>query len=171
MKKLVILMLVLGMVSAASAALTPILTWVDGNVTYTLDIANAKVIGTGTVLGNYTGQYIQQTSGTGSLAPNATTGTLEKAGVKDAAGDLGDITDVGPGAYWLTGAGDIDAEVPPNQSLGDWFEFDVTFDGSNDFIMSYYDGAEFQTGLQGTIPEPMTIALLGLGGLFIRRKK
>ena len=44
----------------------------------------------------------------------------------------------------------------------------VVDDGTGVFIMQVFDSQVIQ---QGNIPEPMTLGLLGLGGLFLRRRK
>jgi hypothetical protein len=179
MKKFLILMLVLGMASTASAVLTPITTWTDGICTWTLDIANSKIYGTGTsIASDYLSPLIQQSSGTGRLDPtplaNLGTGGY-KDGTYNAAGDLGNFVDPYAGQsgfegfYWTAQSKDAGATLP-DKALGLWFEADVTY-ANNDFIMTFYNGAAFETALQGTIPEPVTIALLGLGGLFLRRRK
>ena len=168
MKKLLVLTLVLGMASMASATLTLIDTWVDGTVTWTLDLENLKVIGTGTELGPYAGPYLQAVLG--SMAPTTVAELADgiKDGVYAIAGDLSSIT--AAGTFWLPAAEISNDPVVP-QALGTWFEFDITPDQALDFQLQAYVGGEFINVLQGTVPEPMTLALLGLGGLFLRRRK
>ena len=179
MKKLLILMLVLGLASAANAAITSITTWTDGSCTWTLNESTGKIYGTGTsIAADYLSPLFQQSSGTGSFAPTALA-SLGTGGYKDgtynAAGDLGNFVDPYAGntsfegTYWTSQSKDAGATTP-DKALGLWFEADITVDGNGEFVMKYWDGAAMTVALQG-VPEPMTIALLGLGGLFIRRKK
>ena len=170
MKKLLILVLVLGVTSAASAALV----WVDPtntDVTWTLDLGNGLITATAAsgAVGSYYDVYIQATSG--SITPTVGTGggvngTLD--GVYPAAGDAAAMSTAAP--WYLPSSDDADSGVLPNQAAGMWFSFDVPVGAvSVDF---YAGGTVYSEALSGTVvPEPMTIALLGLGGLFLRRRK
>ena len=164
-------MLVLCVASAASAALTPKLTFTDGVCNWALDLANAKVTGTGTVTSGTYSTYIQPS--TGSFTVTSGTGggvNADKDGVYPAAGDQGNMGTNGP--WFIPNAGDTQSGVMPNMAASMWFSFDVTFSG-NDVVVDIYDSESVMhtAALQGTIPEPMTIALLGLGGLFLRRRR
>jgi hypothetical protein len=176
MKKLLVLMIVLVTASIAHADLTAVTTWTDGICTWTLDLDDGKVYGTGTSVAGYLSPLIQQTSGTGRLDPTpSSSGPTYKDGTYNEAGDLGYFKDPYAGVsgyegfYWQAEAGDGGSEVLPNQATGLWFEADV---GLGDFVMKYWSGTAMETALQGTIiPEPATLALLALGGLLLRRRK
>lgn len=62
----------------------------------------------------------------------------------------------------------------PNPDPGSVFEVDLHCEGVGDVEIILYDGATFavlDTAIIHQTPEPMTMALLGLGGLFLRRRK
>jgi len=165
MKKLLILMLVLGLASAANATLTyEIVTW-------DTDVANLKLIGTGDSLGIYE-QEIYITAG-GTFVPDST--CTYKPGVNNEAGDLGTVfADIYDGYNCY--AKDSDDTIMPNQSLGDWFVFDVMPDaGATEITIEIWGIQNEWAGPLATgtlpIPEPMTIALLGLGSLFLLRRR
>ena len=173
MKKVIALVMVLSIASLASAALTEALSFVDGvGVTWTLDLTEGKVYGTGTALGTYEGAYLKKTSSVGSIAPTALDNLgagAYKDGTYQAAGDLAGVADADP--WWLATA-DESNDPAFDQALGLWFEFDVTAAGNGDIVVDIFaDGTLTEGALQGTIPEPATMALLGLGALVLRRKK
>jgi len=176
MKKFLVLTVVLGLASLASAAVAPLPTlgtYADsftlGNVDWTLDIDNNQIIGTGTVLGLYDESFYIYPSANG-----ASTTFAASKGAYAAAGDTGAFTGTG---IIVAHAQDQDAEIMPNQSLGEWFYINLTPGTDGQFCLLYVDGSDYNVGLTcevkngELIPEPMTIALLGLGGLFLRRRK
>ena len=58
-------------------------------------------------------------------------------------------------------------------SPGDYFDFNLTLQGSidlNDMIQDELEDSDGFSGSMTTIPEPATMALLALGGLLIRRR-
>ena len=63
-----------------------------------------------------------------------------------------------------------EGEPPDVIALGDWFSVDVTNLSVGD-IVNVYGPYPTLLGTMEVLPEPMTIALLGLGGLFLRRRK
>jgi hypothetical protein len=165
MKKFLILMLVLCLASVANATFSSVTTWTDGDCTWTLDIGNGVVLGTGTAGNEYDSPYLVVSDGSMDETPKAELDDF-KDGVWAAAGDLGSITD--GGSYYLCSS--EESGEGTDVSAGKWFQFDVTY-SNDDFRLTYWDGDSYETALQGTIPEPITIALLGLGGLFLRRRK
>ena len=181
MKKLLILVLVLGLASAANA-LTVNLS-LDGvnpaPAAITVapgDVINLSIISdTGGAAGNYW-TYLEMN------LPSA--GTLPVAGsftINPNAGNLSSVADYSnPGVFY-------DMELAANDSggkvvAGEHFSFTLTIspgaaiDGSDDFDIwtlvpndnTYSTDDVLAVNI---VPEPMTIALLGLGGLFLRRRK
>jgi hypothetical protein len=155
MKKMLVLTLVLGIASLATAGLTD--TYVSGDVTWTLDLGAGTMTGVSSSATAYQ-EYLMVSVGT----VNGTT-------VYDAAGDAGAITTpydymAGYEQYYLINA----EQVAPEGSLfaaGTWFVFDVS---GNDEV-TVLDGSGVQ--VMNATPEPATMALLGLGALVLRRRK
>jgi hypothetical protein len=169
MKKLLALMLVLGLSVAANATLSIRVDGVDVGATIDLeDITSSTVIGIYSDTGGYSpfGYIIVEEGGSGSLVNGAET------------------TDAGDGILAYTSAYSEDdwgvgyewsaANNPPNTSNADtiWFTYNLT-DAAKDDVISLWVDPEYDTAEDTLtiIPEPMTIALLGLGGLLLRRRK
>jgi len=143
------------MASLASAAL------ITGNVTW--DVVGGQLVGTGTALGDVDLNIALSSFGTvaGTVDPDPTTDG--NPGAMLIAGDKGNVIDWG--TYYNVIGGDL---VGSGQALGVWYRLDINAANLGAQTIDVYDNA---FGYIGSIPEPMTLALLGLGGLFLRRKK
>ena len=168
MKRLVVLLLVFGMASGANA----VLLQVDGVPTTGVEIAEGatSVI---TIVGedasSWLGYIIVEEGGTGLLS-NITS--------LDAAGDLASIspyTEAGWGAgYELTSAMSPGSAMP----IAAGSQFNMDYSGGTlgqTATISLYLDPEYTIPVASVnvsvIPEPMTIALLSFGALFLRRRK
>ena len=173
MKKILVLMLVLGMASMATAALTitgPSSVVAGGTVTMyvTADAASAVSGETAWVWID----YAIYPASTGDALSNIT----KLAAMGGTLSAILDTTTYAPDAFKFVGAND--PPNPPEELLvGNWVSFDltaVTTTQGNSIILNLMD-ANFNIIAGGktvaVIPEPMTIGLLGLGGLFLRRRK
>ena len=159
MKKVLALTLVLGLAAVASATVTmTVPAEVENGMTDTIVITSddasnygGYIVITDMVAGTFTN--IQILPGTG---PDA---------------DAEDLSADYPG-WWFFQALSTNPEVPVVP--GDHFTIDYT--ANDDFslvLIELYDFSENLTGtaeIQNT-PEPLTLGLLGLGGLFLRRRK
>jgi hypothetical protein len=205
MKKLLILMLVLGLVSTASAVIStgPVVT---AGVSW--DIVNNQLVGyNATGVTNVPGYGIDYGNSDGGLGGPLTQFVYALPLIAPPV--------VPPGAVYptsLVGPGNVPGALPPNSGaigsfvqdsilsgfnwggydLGDggvagggvaltnWFIFDLDVPkitaliggpGAWIDIYDYGVSAVIPAGKMNLIPEPMTIALLGLGGLLLRRRK
>ena len=187
MKKLLIFMLVLGMASLASALPTSLQISVGGVMeptnsdiyllpteTIVIDIWTTTEIYSGGGLEGYFSLGVDPTYGsfTGGTSQYPTeTGTVYYSGNGAAylpsteAGDFGTIGSMQPSGSGMTGV------------IFDMIIFHCEAEG--DAVINLYSvdfGATPYYSLIDTvtihqIPEPMTVLLLGLGGLFLRRRK
>ena len=172
MKKLLILMLVLGIASAANATL---ITWVDsgGNDISTITVTNGSTVTAYLKASDalqYTSDIWVGESYTASDYAKITNITATAAAGGDPAiSDRSGTTPAYPG--WFT-IGAYDFTSPVTIAAG--IQWNVTITGmavgSTTTLGSDSYGTN-DTLAVTVIPEPMTIGLLGLGGLFLVRRR
>ena len=185
MKKLLILFVVLGLASAASAASCTITLSVDGETEYdpldglniTVDLTiNVNVSSIYNSASNTAGIDFVSDMTAGSATVSV--GDWIPASSQESVGTLSvdDILD----AYWYKagGASDVTAgtviyEFPvtlSSDALGTISPVMTTDDKVVRGLTSYWWSENTYVPVT-IVPEPMTIMLLGLGGLFLRRRK
>ena len=189
MKKLLILMLVLGMSSFASAALTDVFSVVDttaGSPYDALDTVNLKVVlNAGYEIDGYKLGLTASSAGTAAgdfftvgtnVVSQIAGGSFESDSVTTSAVDATDLNLLG---IWA-GAADVMWDFGITVTTADGENLTITLASTGtgsryrttggDWI-TYGGGETLDTIDLATTPEPITIALLGLGGLFLRRRK
>ena len=167
MKRLVALLLVFGLASTANA----VMLQVDGTSAAYIAIEEGAT-STFTVVGedasSWLGYLLVETGGTGMLSD---------ADILPAAGDLASAelySDADGAGYFLTVAESPGSSTPISTGP----QFNVSYSGGTlgdtATIVLYVD-PEYTTPAASInveiIPEPMTIALLSLGALFLRKRK
>lgn len=164
MKKLLVLMLVLGMSSLASAGISlsgiPAAPIAEGDVV-SIGIVNDDAAGYVAYLSVY---YISEG---GFSMSNLRLGP-----------DAGDFTSWIDYTYSDIWEAEVTLASTPgsNPVAGTWFlaDFTCTLKGVN-VMVELWDAADLsapiETAMIEQIPEPMTLALLGLGGLFMLRRR
>jgi len=171
MKKLLVLALVLGIASLASAALQFFPDRVELKPSDTIVITvMSDAIG-------YTEMFI------GVDEQSAAAGEMSFVGgtVFPAAGDLAKIIPYDYAADEYEGADFVaqDTALLPDWTPGEWFQFVFHCDGIGDewVTIEVYDYLDPSGGTEVVhsilihqVPEPASLLLLGLGGLFLRRK-
>ncbi len=169
MKRLLLLMLVLGMASAANAALIQINGQDPGQA---IDIAEG-VTSVISVVSEDTSSWLGYI-----IVEDGGTGALTDAVNLNAAGDMGAVSAY-TGAGW--GAGyELIASMGqggvPAIAVGQ--QFTINYSGGvlgDTATISLFLDPEYGVPADSVaitiIPEPMTVILLGLGGLFLRRRK
>ena len=173
MKKLLVLMLFLGIAVSANAATS----YVDGIVTWSFNLGSMKVIG----VGNGTTVYDGAIYGTNctltrdtAYTPVGVPGHIEALPLL-AGPNGGDTTTISyDSTYigWYTYAQDIGGAT--RVSSTDWFVFDVALTGGHTSgsvdVWNASNSWASSLGSFDVTPEPATMILLGLGGLFMRRR-
>jgi hypothetical protein len=164
MRKLLVLVLVLGIASVANAALT-----IDEGAGSALPDGTLTIGIVSDDTSSWYGLLVIDPGGDGSL-----TNGVDLA----AAGDLGSIMiftyDIGIGfGYDMTADG---LTVLPSAGTQFEVDWDTTglMAGDSATISLYANGntdTAVDTAVVTVIPEPMTVALLGLGGLFLLRRR
>ena len=177
MKRLLILMLVLGMATAASA-FTITYEYRDSGGVTPISVVNLALPNfTLAVIGTYTAGesggvrlYDQfENIGAGSDHADFTGGTMYLPAA-------GSVPPAFLGAYLPTYDGyDFNwGSGSTGQTGALMFLFDLTASAEGTVNISTYETdywTVIETASIEVVPEPMTIALLGLGGLFLRRRK
>ena len=168
MKKLVILVLVFGVASLASAAIELALNGVttpgDGVGESGQPVPSANL--TVSVYSNDNLNYNAWIEVVGPMSGF----TVPNGVVHAAAGGDAFIADYSRPNFLFMDATDFATGPTPN---AEHFSWDLHCEGEGDVLVNLYDGnnALVDTLTVSQIPEPMTMALLGLGGLFLRRRK
>ena len=165
MRKLLVLILVLGLASAANAMLITVDDQegesfeVDLTTTITVVSEDAS---------SWLGYIIVEEGGAGSL---------ENVVVLDAAGDLG-AAEAYTEAGWGTGyqlSASMGPTGDPPIAAGSQFSLDYVGEVGDTATISLFLDPEYTTPVASVnltvVPEPMTVLLLSLGALFLRRRR
>lgn len=169
MKKCLILMLVLGMTSMASAVVVDAGLNPHGGPLDVVVGTTLTITVTAGLDGNWLGYVIVDEGGVGALG---------NALVLPAAGGMGSAVPYAE-AGWGVGYNLTAAENPPGTAVvGNQFTVDfMSLDLGTALVSLWNDAADptyttpVDTLAINVIPEPMTIALLGLGSLFLLRRR
>ena len=170
MRKIVTLILIRGLVSMANAALTRTLTvgGSDAGATKTMNVNDTCVIGVNAVYGE-----LDSPTGTILKIANADSaeGSWSNRAIYAAAGDTAAWSTATPAhANYV-----MYPTAPALDSWADGIQIDATFTcdavGTTVVELRNYTGALIDTLTITQVPEPATIALLGLGGLLLRRRR
>lgn len=165
MRKLLVLILVLGLASAANAMLITVDEQqgdsFEVDITSTITVVSEDA-------SSWLGYIIVEDGGAGSL---------ENAVKLDAAGDIGAFTaytEAGWGTGFELTASMSPTGVPP-LAAGSQFSFDYIGSVGDIATISLFLDPGYATPVASVsvtvVPEPMTVILLGLGALFLRRRR
>jgi hypothetical protein len=166
MKKVLILLMVLGITSIAGAATN--LTWNVDSIELTVnEVANVTLSADNNE--TYDAKYVGNTAG--AIAE------ILSVVATDAAGEDAVVVDKAPtyDGWWTVQA--ADSSGTPGDTIQSGVQYNVTIKGlalgTYNIDSDYYGagGATNDVLSIVVVPEPITIALLGLGGLLLRRRK
>ena len=179
MKRVLVLAVVLGLTVGAQAAMAGLKIQINGNdvgATYNLAVNQSVTVDiTSTDAKNYTTYLELADAGKEGLGLTPLNAQWSNPALTANAGGLSSLT-VNPDGY-LSNYGVIIAGVTPTAPIAG-IDFTVTLTclkgtpGHDATVLLYAD--DFTTVMQQVTihqtPEPMTMCLLGLGGLFLRRR-
>jgi len=169
MKKLVVLALVLSMATMASAALT-VVGAPAGDMTVG-DTFTLSIYSDGATLANDDVQL--SISGPGSLDLSA--GINYQDGGLTVGDGFGWVDDIENGTMWMDFAKQAAGDPPVFPAIMTGTALDglvFTCTGEGDVTLTLFGPANgtYDTVVITQVPEPITMTLLGLGGLFLRRR-
>jgi hypothetical protein len=162
MKRTLIVLLVLGLTSVANAALS----WSLSEVIVDVDVGPEVITINSDNALPYSEAWINDEAGA----------VIQSIVAMPSAGDGAVVKDPDASGYpgwWTVEGADFN---PDDGALESGAQYDVTLMGTQDQISNTYSvfldtyGANEELAVT-IIPEPMTLMLLGLGGLFLRRRK
>ena len=174
MRKLLILTVVLGMASMANAGLTLLVGGVEQGDAITISPTDSIWIGIDAVAIPNPGQWIAYLSIDDPCSPGAWTGGNNNYVGPEIAAAYNYYMGVNPyyGDTWYAN----NSDGSPTSIGADGLQADFEFhcEGPGQVLITLVDygtGLVVDTLTITQIPEPITMALLGLGGLFLRRRK
>ncbi len=168
MKRMLALILVLGLASSANALYIQI----DGQSTDTYDLTQGSIASI-SIISEDNSSWLGYI-----IVPDGSSGTLSNPSILDNAGNFASVTpysETGFGTgYELTAAMTFNG-IPPLAS-GEQFSFDFSGGHAGDTMqILLFSDPEYTIPVDSlsisVVPEPMTIALLGFGALLLRRYK
>jgi hypothetical protein len=163
MNRLLVLMLALGMATVANAVLIEVDGYIGEAIFPPDPVVTVIVVGEDT--SSWLGYLIVDAGGSGWLS---------NAEVLPGAGDLASAVAYIDEPDWGLGY-ELTAAASPTGSIAAGPRFTVDYsrgEGRQWTTISLYLDPEYEVpAAQVWIPEPMTVMLLGLGGLFLRRRK
>jgi hypothetical protein len=164
MKKLLVLMLVLGMASVANAT---VLSWsVDAVTIESLSGTAVVQLVADDGIGFVSPKWVGYTPATTSLGSITTITALPAAGGNAA---IQNPTQSGWDGWWTVMS--MDTETPFTVASGSQYSVTITGYATGTFGLASDSYGTNDTLEVTVLPEPMTVALLGLGGLFLLRRR
>lgn len=167
MRKVLVLMLVLGLASAANAALSLNLNGEPAPEMYTASAGEVMTIGVVSDDANPYTAYLEL------VDPGVNADWQGDLVMTDNAGKSASNT---PDAYGYVGTFELNAAAFPGEdpqvSAGEQFQAELSYAGPGEAVVNIYNvNWDVPVGTMTIVPEPMTIALLGFGGLLLRRRR